>query len=97
MYYVTFGQQQPDLAQAPSFYSGFAKGESTGRSSALAEDHYTWQNPARRYAASSRATQRALKEIAEHNMIVDLHRNDIGRVAQFGTVKVRSLMDIKTL
>ncbi len=35
------------------------------------------------------------KEIAEHNMIVDLHRNDIGRVAQFGTVKVRSLMDIK--
>jgi len=28
-------------------------------------------------------------------MIVDLHRNDIGRVAQFGTVKVRSLMDIK--
>jgi len=35
------------------------------------------------------------KEIAEHNMIVDLHRNDIGRVAQFGTVKVRNLMDIK--
>ena len=35
------------------------------------------------------------KEIAEHNMIVDLHRNDIGRVAQFGTVKVRHLMDIK--
>src|SRR6056300_1340620 len=35
------------------------------------------------------------KEIAEHNMIVDLHRNDIGRVARFGTVKVRNLMDIK--
>lgn len=35
------------------------------------------------------------KEIAEHNMLVDLHRNDIGRVAAFGTVKVRSLMDIK--
>lgn len=35
------------------------------------------------------------KEIAEHNMLVDLHRNDMGRVAQFGTVKVRSLMDIK--
>ena len=35
------------------------------------------------------------KEIAEHNMLVDLHRNDIGRVARFGTVKVRSLMDIK--
>jgi anthranilate synthase component I len=35
------------------------------------------------------------KEIAEHNMLVDLHRNDIGRVAKFGTVKVRRLMDIK--
>lgn len=35
------------------------------------------------------------KEIAEHNMLVDLHRNDIGKVARFGTVKVRSLMDIK--
>jgi len=35
------------------------------------------------------------KEIAEHNMLVDLHRNDIGKVARFGTVKVRRLMDIK--
>ncbi|MCB1179797.1 MAG: anthranilate synthase component I family protein [Leptospiraceae bacterium] len=35
------------------------------------------------------------KEIAEHNMLVDLHRNDVGRVAKFGTVKVRKLMDIK--
>lgn len=35
------------------------------------------------------------KEIAEHNMLVDLHRNDLGRVARFGTVKVRSLMDVK--
>ena len=35
------------------------------------------------------------KEIAEHNMLVDLHRNDIGRVARFDTVRVRRLMDIK--
>lgn len=35
------------------------------------------------------------KEIAEHNMLVDLSRNDLGRVAKFGTVKVRSLMDVK--
>ena len=49
--------------------------------------------------AEDRQLARALlndaKEIAEHNMLVDLHRNDIGRVAQFGTVKVRNLMDIK--
>lgn len=35
------------------------------------------------------------KEIAEHNMLVDLHRNDLGKVSKFGTVKVKSLMDIK--
>ncbi len=34
------------------------------------------------------------KEIAEHNMLVDLHRNDIGKVSEFGTVKIRNLMDI---
>lgn len=35
------------------------------------------------------------KEIAEHNMLVDLHRNDIGRVAEFGSVRVRNLRSIK--
>ncbi len=35
------------------------------------------------------------KEIAEHNMLVDLHRNDMGRVSRFGTVKVRDLMSVK--
>ena len=35
------------------------------------------------------------KEIAEHSMLVDLHRNDLGRVAQFGTVSIRDLMTIK--
>ncbi len=35
------------------------------------------------------------KEIAEHNMLIDLHRNDIGRVARFGTVKVRRAFDLK--
>jgi anthranilate synthase component 1 len=35
------------------------------------------------------------KERAEHNMIVDMHRNDMGRVAKFGTVKIRNLMTIK--
>ncbi|MCB1174729.1 MAG: anthranilate synthase component I family protein [Leptospiraceae bacterium] len=35
------------------------------------------------------------KEIAEHNMLIDLHRNDIGRVARFGTVKVRRFFDLK--
>ncbi|MEO2153112.1 MAG: anthranilate synthase component I [Aquificota bacterium] len=35
------------------------------------------------------------KEKAEHIMLVDLARNDVGRVAQYGSVKVDSLMRIE--
>jgi anthranilate synthase component I len=35
------------------------------------------------------------KERAEHHMLVDLGRNDIGRVAQYGTVNVEQLMEVE--
>ena len=35
------------------------------------------------------------KEIAEHIMLVDLGRNDVGRVAEWGTVKVDELMVVE--
>ena len=35
------------------------------------------------------------KEVAEHTMLVDLARNDIGRVCDFGTVKVEEFMTVK--
>lgn len=35
------------------------------------------------------------KEQAEHSMLIDLHRNDMGTVAKFGTVKINNIMDVK--
>jgi anthranilate synthase component 1 len=35
------------------------------------------------------------KEIAEHNMLVDLGRNDIGRISKIGSVKVEKYMKIE--
>ena len=34
------------------------------------------------------------KERAEHNMLVDLGRNDIGKISEIGSVKVNRYMDI---
>lgn len=35
------------------------------------------------------------KELAEHNMLVDLGRNDLGKISRFGTVKVEKLHSIE--
>lgn len=35
------------------------------------------------------------KECAEHNMLVDLGRNDIGKISEFGTVNVEKYMEIE--
>ncbi|WP_018915860.1 anthranilate synthase component I family protein [Vreelandella zhanjiangensis] len=91
MYYMKFGEQKL-IGASPELLFRLRQGEmetfplagTTTRGQTAQED-----------TQLARALLNDPKEIAEHNMIVDLHRNDIGRVAQFGTVKVRSLMDIK--
>jgi anthranilate synthase component 1 len=35
------------------------------------------------------------KELAEHNMLVDLGRNDLGRISRFGSVRVEKLRSIE--
>jgi anthranilate synthase component 1 len=55
--------------------------------------------PRSRDAASDKALEEDLKsdekEIAEHIMLVDLARNDVGRISQPGTVEVTQFMDIE--
>jgi len=46
-------------------------------------------------AALARELQADPKEIAEHVMLIDLARNDVGRVARTGTVKVSDTMVIE--
>ena len=46
----------------------------------------------RAYEADLRADE---KEVAEHVMLVDLGRNDVGRVSEFGSVKVKDLMFVE--
>lgn len=36
-----------------------------------------------------------LKEVSEHTMLVDLGRNDLGRVSKFGSVRVKDLMSVE--
>ncbi|MDN3650787.1 chorismate-binding protein [Reinekea marina] len=91
MYYVKFGEQKL-IGASPELLFRLRQGEmetfplaGTAKRGATNEED----------TAYARALLNDPKEIAEHNMIVDLHRNDIGRVARYGTVKVRSLMDIK--
>ena len=55
--------------------------------------------PRGRTDEEDRALERELladeKELAEHNMLVDLGRNDLGRVSKFGTVQVEKLRSVE--
>lgn len=91
MFYMKFGDVK-QIGASPELVFRLQQGEmetyplagTTGRGKTEDED-----------VALARALLNDPKEIAEHNMLVDLHRNDLGRVARFGTVKVRHLMDIR--
>lgn len=91
MYYVKFGNRKI-IGASPELLFSLRDGEMVTRP--LAGTIKRGRN-AKEDMRLARTLLSDTKEIAEHNMLVDLHRNDIGRVAKFGTVKVRDLMSVK--
>ena len=53
--------------------------------------------PRRKTAILSEDLKTDEKEIAEHMMLVDLGRNDLGRVSDYGSVKVEDLMRVDAI
>lgn len=91
MYYVKFGDKKI-IGASPELLFSLRDGEMTTRPLAGTIKRGKTEAEDQQLA---RELLNDPKEIAEHKMLVDLHRNDIGRVAQFGTVKVRDLMTVK--
>jgi anthranilate synthase component I len=91
MYYLKFGNQKI-IGASPELLFRLKNGDM---------ETFPLAGTAKRGASKeedielARALLNDPKEIAEHNMLVDLHRNDLGKASKFGTVKVKSLMDIK--
>src|SRR3989338_4615542 len=91
MYYLKFGTKKV-IGASPELLFSLRDGEMTTRP--LAGTIRRGANP-KEDQELARELVNDEKERAEHNMLVDLHMNDIGKVAKFGTVKIRDLMTVK--
>ncbi len=91
MYFVKFGEKKI-IGASPELLFGLRNGEMTTAPLAgtirRGKNEVEDQKLARELLSDK-------KEQAEHTMLVDLHRNDMGKVAEFGTVKVRDFMSVK--
>lgn len=90
MYYLKFGEKRI-IGASPELAFSLRDGEMTVRPLAGTIKRG-------RDALEDKQLARMLlhdkKEIAEHTMLVDLYRNDIGRVARFGTVRIHDLLTV---
>ena len=91
MYYVKFGDKKV-IGASPELLFSLRDGEMTTRPLAGTIARGKDEKEDRELA---RTLLNDPKEKAEHNMLVDLHRNDIGKVAEFGSVRIRDLMSVK--
>ncbi|HZE87406.1 MAG TPA: anthranilate synthase component I family protein [Methylomirabilota bacterium] len=91
MYYMKFGKKRV-IGASPELLFSLRNGEMTTRPLAGTIRRGIDEKEDQQLA---RTLLNDPKEKAEHNMLIDMQRNDIGRVAQFGTVRVKDLMTIK--
>lgn len=91
MYYVKF-KDKKIIGASPELLFGLRNGEMT--TAPLAGTIRRGKNEAEDQKLA-RQLLSDKKEQAEHTMLVDLQRNDMGKVARFGTVKVRDFMSVK--
>lgn len=93
MFYFDFGQIDLQVIGAsPEIHVRLEDGVATVRP--IAGTRHRGQTPAEDKALEDDLLADP-KERAEHVMLVDLGRNDIGRVSEYGTVKVSDLMTIE--
>ena len=92
MFYYDFGDFQV-VGASPEI---LVRKEGVDRHAAPDRRHAAARRDARRRRAARRASSRAIpKERAEHVMLIDLGRNDVGRVATTGSVRVTEQMAIE--
>jgi anthranilate synthase component I len=91
MFYLNFGECQL-VGSSPEILVTEREGIATTRP--LAGTAPRGKSP----AEDQRLAEKLLadpKELAEHVMLVDLHRNDLGRVCEYGSVHVDELMRVE--
>lgn len=92
MFYLNFGDDYTLIGASPEMLVRYEDGVATTRPIAGTRPRGADDAEDRALAADLLADD---KERAEHVMLVDLGRNDIGRVSKYGTVKVTQLMNVE--
>lgn len=92
MYYLKFGDREV-VGSSPEMLA--RKTRRTVETFPIAGTRPSTSDPARNRALAAELLQDE-KERAEHVMLVDLARNDLGRVCDYGTVHVPEFMRIQT-
>ncbi len=95
MYFLRFGLEKHEghiVGSSPELLVRVHDGKVEYRPIAGTRPRGTDEAEDRAMEADLRADE---KEVAEHIMLVDLGRNDVGRVSEFGSVKVKDLMFVE--